>query len=244
MSDAVLLRQAGLFFASEKWWRPILSFVFTNCSAFYADNPTHDEFVIHQSFIALVTDLVDNEFCRKSHITPLAFENVMFSSQESGDPQAKIMVDTMEKATDFLEFRSQMISCNVSTELIVSQVLGDFCKAHPEVTDPDEISAAVADAVQAKIDNELSDLVRRGAAQMRILLELDRPEDESSEAEGESEPDDVERRRRFFAKQRDLLQEQEMAVKKSQTPVRPPHHGMSPNPARGKHRTSRTPSKT
>jgi energy-coupling factor transporter ATP-binding protein EcfA2 len=56
----------------------------------------------------IMTDLIDNQFCRKS-----VFENVMFTLLQPSEHRAQIIWDTIEQATDLLEFRSEMISCNV-----------------------------------------------------------------------------------------------------------------------------------
>lgn len=152
MSDCRLLRQAGLFFSWEKWWKPILSFIYTKCSAFEADNPTHDEFLIFQSFMEIImTDLIDNQFCRKS-----VFENVMFTLLQPSERRAQIIWDTIEQATDLLEFRSEMISCNVWTEILVSQALSEFTENHRDVSDCDEISVLLAQTAQEKINKKLS----------------------------------------------------------------------------------------
>jgi hypothetical protein len=243
MSDSILLRQTGLFFSSDKWWSPVLSFIYTKCSAFYADNPTHEEFEIYQSYMDLVINLIDNEFCRKSKIAPSAFENVMFSLVEGGDHAAQVIMDTNDRATDFVEFRSQMVACNIRTEVIVSQALADFAKKHPEVTDPDAISETVAREAQAKINAELAELVRRGAMQMRVLLELDHPQTEPEEQETEKPEDDVERRRKFFARQRDILKEQDRTQKGSQTPVPSDRFPPRPPVSKVKGRVFRSPSK-
>jgi hypothetical protein len=236
MSDLRLLRQASLFFASDKWWKPILSFIYTKCSAFYAENPTHEEFVIYQSFMKLVIDLIDNQFCRKANLAPSAFENVMSILLQHQNPHAQLIMDTVQRTTDFLEFRSEMLSCNVRTERIVSQVLSDFTRVHPEVTDPDVISVRVAKTAQAKINGELTELVRRGVTQMRALMELDHESEELKEKETEAE--DIERRRRFWVKQRDILQEHE----KEKTGM--PNHSRIQRVVKSEHSMCRCPPNT
>jgi hypothetical protein len=55
-----------------------------------------------------------------------------------------------------LEFRSEMISCNVWTEILVSQALSEFTENHRDVSDCDEISVLLAQTAQEKINKKLS----------------------------------------------------------------------------------------
>jgi hypothetical protein len=241
MSNTDILRRACRFFASERWWRPVLTFIFTKSSAFFAEHPTHEEYAIFRTFLNMVTDLVDSEFCAKEKIPPASFENVMFALHEERDPRALIIMDTIEKATNFIEFRSQMITRNLRTESVVSQLLSAFLLSHPEMTDQDEISVAVTEIVQRQQDAELLQLIATGSSQMSSLLTEDEADDDEIQAEqtqGKSQEDldrdDIERRRKIFSEQRDVLQQTEMGQKKLKSPRRPPHYRPKPPPSPGK----------
>jgi hypothetical protein len=215
MSNLGILRHTCHFFASEEWWKPIITFLFTRCSCFWSLAPTHEEHSCFAEFEALVTDLIDAQLCSKIGISPTAFENVMLCLFESGDIPARVVLETLTKATDFLEFRSQMIQNNLRLEETVSQAILDFTQEHPDVTDPDRIVEAVAALLQEQENEDISTLVRKSCSQMYCLLEIDLLDEKARKHTpqrrpvAELDPADVERRRQFYIHQRDILRQKE-----------------------------------
>jgi hypothetical protein len=215
MSNQVVLRHTCHFFASDEWWKPVITFLFSRCSYFWSLTPTHDEYSCFSEFQALVADLVDNQLCGKIGISPVAFENAMFSLFESRDVPAAVVLETLTKATDFLEFRAQMIQNNLRLEETVSHAIADFTQQHPDVTDPDEIAQAVAAVVQQQEDDEISELVTKSCSQMYCLLEIDLLDEKARKRSprrqqvAQVDPVEVERRHQFYVQQRDILRQKE-----------------------------------
>jgi hypothetical protein len=177
------------------------------CSCFYSATPTHDEHRIFEEFLSLVEDLIDRELCEKLNVPPKAFENVMFSLFESRNLHALVVLSTVERATDFFEFRAEMIQNNVRLEATIAQSIAEFANSHPEIADPDQVAAAVTNIVQARQDEDINELVDMSCTRMRSLLPIEDPSIKRSPPI--VDPSEVERRRQFYVQQRDRLREKE-----------------------------------
>ena len=115
MEKNSLIEKIGEFISSSEWWNEILEFKTTNCVIFtndVEDPPNQKEFLCYKSYLHIVINLIDYCLCEKLGIDSDEFEKIMFESYEEGNHQAKIIIETLEKATNFENFREEMIREN------------------------------------------------------------------------------------------------------------------------------------
>jgi hypothetical protein len=167
----------------------------------------------------LLCRLVDVDLCGRLEISSDYFQNVMLSLIEDADPGAHYIVQTLEKACDFMEFRSQMIEHNIRIECKITRSLLDFGEQHPEIEDPNTVSASIAETVQASEDEDFQIILDKTCRQVSVFLPLPfekelKPEryaraDEMELLNADVDAEEVMRRKRYWVKQRELLLREE-----------------------------------
>lgn len=214
-SNEDIIRKAASFFASEEWWKPVLNFLATKCKCFRTDVPTHQEFEVYLEFISFLSNLIDKDLCENIQITQTAFENVMFSMYDDENTSAKVIVETLKNAADFSVFRSQMLQNNIRIENAVTKAFMTYTEEHPEIRDAEQVAFEVTKMVQEQEDQILELLLQKSCHQMRALLGIGtgqrspRASPKKPRINQDIDPEEVERRRKFYMQQRDLLVEQE-----------------------------------
>ena len=228
LSNEEILRLSSHFFASDEWWKPVLTFLFTKCRCFRSETPTHEEYTLYQEFMVLLEDLIDNQLCGKMKITPQSFENALDALYDDGNISAKVIVDTLTNATDFLVFRQQMLQNNIRIENRITKGVLDYTEAHPEETDGEKVALAVVEMVQKQEDEEMEKLLSKSRHQMHTLLCVDGLDEKKRKLSStpprkpppDVDPDEVERRRQFYVEQRDILRQEEERQGKKRRRVR------------------------
>ena len=217
LSNEEILRVSSHFFSSDEWWKPVLTFLFTKCRCFRSATPTHEEYSLYQEFMTLIQDLVDNKLCGQMRITPQSFENALESLYDDGNISAKVIIDTLTNAADFVVFRQQMLQNNIRIENRVTKGLLDYTEEHPEETDGEKVALAVVELVQRQEDEEMEKLLAKSKHQMHALLCVDGLDEKKRKLQtpprkpppGAIDPEEVERRRKFYVQQREILRDVE-----------------------------------
>ena len=211
-----ILRRSCHFFSSEAWWKPIITFLSTKCKYFKDASPTLDEHSVYREFVKLVEKLVDETLCGELGISADTYEQVMAGLLNEGNAQASLIAETLKNASDFSTFRSQMQQHNARIDNLVTQVMVEYSQGHA-ATDPDKFAAAVAQLVQKREDEELAKLLETSCEQMRTVLSVDmldakirkRPHKRPAVQKTDVNPSEIERRRQFWVRQRELLAKEE-----------------------------------
>ncbi|OHS93056.1 hypothetical protein TRFO_12067 [Tritrichomonas foetus] len=182
MSNEQIIFKVCTFFASEKWWKPIINFVYTKNGPFIGENCTHEEYEKFLEFSAMVVDLIDTKLCSFIGIPPKVLENVLISTFEDGNIQSRVILDTLQKTMNFSDFKEEMTQSNIRTEQIINELLLQFAeeasrneslKNSNEKIDSNILAAKVAEETQKRLDQEMNELIEKGCRQMRALLSLD-----------------------------------------------------------------------
>lgn len=186
MSNEQILFNTCSFFASEKWWHPIISFVYSNNGAFKPEcqntlnnsekSFTHEQYSKFIEFTNMVINIIDKILCSHLGITDKMFENILFSTYEDGNVQSHVIIDTLQKTVNFFDFKDEMTRCNSRTEELINQAIIEITTSlsnDVDVNDPENFAKKVAEMTQNKIDNEVNELVQKGCRQMRALLDID-----------------------------------------------------------------------
>ena len=202
-----ILRRSCHFFSSERWWKPILTFLSAKCKHFQGDSSTNDENTAYREFVNLLERLVDETLCAQLEISPDTFETVMSELLAEGNAQAKLIGETLTNASDFESFRAQMKHHNARVDALVSESILELSTAPNALSDPDKFTAAVAERVREREDAELAKLLEKSCAQMRTVLNVATPQ--PAKAHPEASPDEVARRRQFWIRQREILADEE-----------------------------------
>lgn len=186
MSNEQILFNTCSFFASEKWWKPIISFVYSNNDVFKSENQsllnttkksfTNEQYAKYIEFSTMVTNIVDKTLCSHLGISDKMLENILFSMYEEGNIQSHVIIDTLQKALSFFDFKEEMIRYNLRTEELINEAIIEVTTSlskKEDLSDPDVLAKKVAEISQRKIDNEIIELVEKGCRQMRGLLDIE-----------------------------------------------------------------------
>ena len=114
MSSDFILKIAD-FLSSDEWWNEITEYKETNCVLFMndlEDTPNHKEFLCFKTFLHIITNLIDVHLCQQLGIDSDKLEQIIYDSYLQGNHKAKVIVETLQKTTDFLSFREDMVRRN------------------------------------------------------------------------------------------------------------------------------------
>lgn len=186
MSNEQVLFKTCAFIASEKWWKPIISFMYTNNDVFkpQENEPSsstsfsHAQYAKFIEFSNLALDLIDNYLCATIGIPQPMFENILVSTYEDGNVQSRVVIDTLKKTINFLDFCHEMRKCCARIDILINEAIIELTtssKYKVDLNDGDAIAKAVTEITQAKIDQEIIELVDKGCRQMCGLLNIDSP---------------------------------------------------------------------
>lgn len=184
MSNEQILFNTCSFFASESWWKPIISFLYSNNGDFKSEYQTnrndstksftHEQYAKFTEFTNMVIDLVDKNLCSRLGINDKMLENILTSTYEEGNIQSHVVIDTLQKTLNFFDFKDEMTRCNIRTEELINEAIIDITTSKSvNMNDPEEFAKKVAEITQNKIDHEVNELVQKGCRQMRALLDVD-----------------------------------------------------------------------
>ena len=187
MSNEQLLFNTSLFFASERWWHPIISFVYSNNEPFKSEqiNTTqnskkicfsHEQYAKFIEFSNMIVKMIDKDLCASLGVSNQMLENVLFSTYEDGNIQSRVIIDTLQKAMSFNDFRNEMFRCSSRTEEMINESIIELTSSISEEMDlsnSETLAKKVTEATQNKIDHEINDLIEKGCRQMRALLSID-----------------------------------------------------------------------
>jgi hypothetical protein len=125
-------------------------------------------------FREMIVDLVDKKLCEKLNIASETLENVLLSMYDVGTVEAEILIDTLQKAASFEEFRTQMRENNRRIETHVTKALLAFTETLADADLQAESAAVeVARIVQAQEEEELRELIDKACRQMHAILSID-----------------------------------------------------------------------
>ena len=172
MSNEQIIYKVCNFFASEKWWNPIISFIYNNNEIFKKEGNTHEEYQKFVDFSEIVTDIIDNKLSSFIGVTSKVLENVLIGTYEDGNVQSRVIIDTLQKTMNYEDFKNEMISASARIENIINELLVQI-STEQSITDPNELAKRVTEETQKKLDNEMKELIERGCRQMKGLLSID-----------------------------------------------------------------------
>lgn len=146
------------FLSDETWWNPILEFKINNCVLFSnGKNMKIQELVCFRAYLHVLYGVIEYELCKKLKITPDEFDNIVYNAYIQENYRAKIILETLKKATDFEEFRRDMIRHNDEMEEEMNEMIEQFaCEKDIENLDVDMLSESMNDIIQKsaeKINN-------------------------------------------------------------------------------------------
>ena len=131
MNNDLIIREVGDFLSSDEWWNEITEFKTTNCVLFMndvEDPPNNKEFLCFKTFLHIITNMIDCDLCNKLNIDSDNLEKILYDGFASGNHQAKVIVETLKKTTDFLTFREDMIKFNQDANDEMDEMIEELAK--------------------------------------------------------------------------------------------------------------------
>lgn len=174
MNDDMILNQASAIFASDRWWKPILGYIFTNCGKFTNKKFTHEEYSCFCSFKTLLIDLFDSLVCHQINVRPNQLEASIYNSASIGNKKALVITSFLSELTDFEKFREKMIKTSSEVdEFVTNQILNLHAEQMSTgVTDDDNNNADVAKLLEKGEETVLSEATSKKCQEMKIALQV------------------------------------------------------------------------
>ena len=174
MSDErLILAKVSQFMCSEKWWQPIVSFMYHNCTNFLETGFTFENYNIFLQFRDMIESLIDKDMCESIKVSPDLFEQVLNAATKRYDLQGLVIIDLLRKATDFQEFHSQMVTMNKKIELDVSNLIAQYSDQLSQPGIDTEKVAVYFSKILAKNESEhLNEMIEKNCDMTRKILKL------------------------------------------------------------------------
>ena len=175
MEDEVIISRAAEIFASELWWKPIMGFLVTNCMKFTGKNFTNEEHDCFLQFRKLFTELFDHYISKKIGVKTAALEQAFANGLESGNSQARNILDMLQNFADFVFFRAEMIRVGNRIE---EDTANKMIQVHEQLKNDQEVD--VSAELEKSEDAILNDETEKKVREYRQLLNVKPSQDPPS----------------------------------------------------------------
>lgn len=168
-----VITRIAQFLSTEKWWGPIVSFMYHNCSEFEENINTFDNFNFFLQFKETVQNLVDEDLCESTKITPDQFEDILNIGTKKYDLQSLIIVDILRNTTSYQYFHKEMVKMNKKIEFDVSSLVSQYKSQLSEPgVDKEKIAVYFSKILAKKESENLNELIEKSCQSTRKLLKL------------------------------------------------------------------------
>ena len=160
------------FFTSEKWWKPIISFIFEKCSIFTTNQSKFNEYSIYLEMVSLIENLLEFELCKENNINFQTFEDYLISGLKENNKICINIIELLKKSTNFKEFKNQMLYHNQRIENEVSNTILQFIDdLEKSGEDNLEIMNKITIEIQKKEEKTLNNLINLSCQTLNNLFE-------------------------------------------------------------------------
>ena len=171
--ERLILTKIAQFMCTEKWWQPLVSFMYHNCSNFNENIYSFENYNFFIQFRDLVESIIDKDMCESIKVTPDVFEQVLNAATKRYDLQGLVIIDLLRKATDFQEFHAQMVSMNKKIEIDVANLIAQYSDQLSQPGIDTEKVAVYFSKILAKHESEnLNEMIEKNCDVTRKLLKL------------------------------------------------------------------------